>query len=66
MLARAAHGRGGVLSSRGSRIHGQGQTADRFRGPARVEYQRSRLTFFRKTRSPMTYALESIVLVVKL
>jgi len=46
-------------------IHGQGQTADRFRGPARVEYQRSRLTFFRKTRSPMTYALESIVLVVR-
>jgi N-acetylglucosaminyl-diphospho-decaprenol L-rhamnosyltransferase len=43
-------------------IHGQGQTADRFRGPARVEYQRSKLTFFRKTRGPAAYYGASAVL----
>ena len=46
-------------------IHGQGQTADRFRGPARVEYQRSKLTFFRKTRSAAEYHLASAVLVTR-
>jgi len=30
--------------------HLQGSTANRFRGPARIEYQRSKLTFFRKTQ----------------
>jgi hypothetical protein len=43
-------------------IHGQGQTANRFRGPARVEYQRSRLTFFRKTRGQFSYATVSAAL----
>lgn len=46
-------------------IHGQGQTAKRFRGPSRVEYQRSKLTFFRKTRNRPAYALLSLVLVVR-
>jgi N-acetylglucosaminyl-diphospho-decaprenol L-rhamnosyltransferase len=46
-------------------IHRQGQTANRFRGPSRVEYQRSKLTFFRKTRTPAAYALLSIVLVLR-
>jgi hypothetical protein len=46
-------------------IHGQGQTAGRFRGSARVEYQRSKLIFFRKTRSAAAYAALSIVLVLR-
>jgi N-acetylglucosaminyl-diphospho-decaprenol L-rhamnosyltransferase len=46
-------------------IHGQGQTADRFRGPARVEYQRSKLNYFRKTRSLPAYLLLSAVLVLR-
>ncbi len=46
-------------------IHTQGQTANRFRGPARVEYQRSKLTFFRKTRGSAAFAVVSIVLVVR-
>jgi len=46
-------------------IHGQGQTANRFRGPSRVEYQRSKLTFFRKTRGPGAYLAVSAVLVLR-
>jgi hypothetical protein len=46
-------------------IHAQGQTADRFRRPARVEYQRSKLTFFRKTRSLSEFAVVSAVLVLR-
>jgi len=46
-------------------IHGQGQTADRFRGPSRVEYQRSKLTFFRNTRTPAAYLVVSAVLVLR-
>ncbi len=45
--------------------HGQGQTADRFRGPARVEYQRSKLIFFRKTRGPAAYLAVSAILVAR-
>jgi len=43
-------------------MHGHGQTADRFRGPARVEYQRSRLTYFRKTGGPFICAVASAAL----
>lgn len=46
-------------------IHGQGQTANRFRGPSRVEYQRSKLTFFRKTRTLAAYLVVSAVLVLR-
>jgi hypothetical protein len=46
-------------------IHGQGQTANRFRGSSRVEYQRSKLTFFRKTRTPAAYFVVSAVLVLR-
>jgi N-acetylglucosaminyl-diphospho-decaprenol L-rhamnosyltransferase len=46
-------------------IHRQGQTANRFRGPSRVEYQRSKLTFFRKTRSPAEYFAVSVFLVLR-
>lgn len=46
-------------------LHGQGQTANRFRGPSRVEYQRSKLTFFRKTRSPAAYFAVSVFLVLR-
>jgi N-acetylglucosaminyl-diphospho-decaprenol L-rhamnosyltransferase len=46
-------------------IHIQGRTANRFRGPARVEYQRSKLTFFRKTRNSAESAVVSTVLVIR-
>jgi GT2 family glycosyltransferase len=45
--------------------HGGGATANRFRGPARVEYQRSKLTFFRKTRSWTSCCVVSSFLVVR-
>jgi GT2 family glycosyltransferase len=46
-------------------IHRGGETANRFRGPARVEYQRSKLTFFRKSRNPATAFVLSCVLVIR-
>src|SRR5580692_4635530 len=46
-------------------IHSQGQTANRFRGSSRVEYQRSKLTFFRKTRTAAAYFVVSTVLVLR-
>ncbi len=45
--------------------HAGGATANRFRGPARVEYQRSKLTFFRKTGNPAAYLVVSTFLVVR-
>jgi GT2 family glycosyltransferase len=45
--------------------HVGGATANRFRGPARVEYQRSKLTFFRKTRRPAAYLIVSAFLVLR-
>jgi len=46
-------------------VHGGGATANRFRGPARVEYQRSKLAFFRKTRSRASYLIVSASLAVR-
>jgi hypothetical protein len=46
-------------------MHLGGQTANRFRGPSRVEYQRSKLTFFRKTRTPAAYLAVSAFLVFR-
>jgi hypothetical protein len=46
-------------------VHGHGQTANRFRGPSRVEYQRSKLIFFRKTRNPAVYLLVSAIIVLR-
>jgi N-acetylglucosaminyl-diphospho-decaprenol L-rhamnosyltransferase len=46
-------------------VHRQGETANRFRGPSRAEYQRSKLTFFRKTRTPSAYRVVSAVLVLR-
>lgn len=43
-------------------IHLQGETARRFRGDARVEFQRSKLTFYKKTRSRAVYWCVSAVL----
>jgi N-acetylglucosaminyl-diphospho-decaprenol L-rhamnosyltransferase len=48
-----------------SATHSHGQTANRFRGPSRVEYQRSKLTFFRKTRTPAAYYAVSVILVLR-
>jgi N-acetylglucosaminyl-diphospho-decaprenol L-rhamnosyltransferase len=45
--------------------HTGGQTANRFRGPSRVEYQRSKLTFFRKTRRSAAYFAVSVFLVLR-
>ncbi|MGD0628232.1 MAG: glycosyltransferase family 2 protein [Terracidiphilus sp.] len=47
-------------------MHGGGQTANRFRGPSRVEYQRSKLTFFRKTRTSAAYLVVSSFLVFRI
>jgi N-acetylglucosaminyl-diphospho-decaprenol L-rhamnosyltransferase len=46
-------------------VHRGGQTANRFRGPSRVEYQRSKLTFFRKTKSAAAYISVSLFLVFR-
>ena len=48
-----------------SALHGHGQTANRFRGPSRVEYQRSKLIFFRKTRRSAAYLLVSAIVVLR-
>jgi N-acetylglucosaminyl-diphospho-decaprenol L-rhamnosyltransferase len=45
--------------------HGGGTTANRFRGSARVEYQRSKLMFFRKTRNRASYFVVSAFLVLR-
>jgi len=45
--------------------HGGGATANRFRGRARVEYQRSKLMFFRKTRNRASYLAVSVFLVLR-
>jgi N-acetylglucosaminyl-diphospho-decaprenol L-rhamnosyltransferase len=46
-------------------VHTGGHTANRFRGPSRVEYQRSKLTFFRKTRSTAAHLAVSVFLVLR-
>jgi N-acetylglucosaminyl-diphospho-decaprenol L-rhamnosyltransferase len=46
-------------------LHGHGQTANRFRGPSRVEYQRSKLIFFRKTSNRAAYLLVSAIIVLR-
>ena len=45
--------------------HGGGATANRFRGSARVEYQRSKLKFFQKTRNRASYLVVSAFLVFR-
>lgn len=45
--------------------HAGGKTANRFRGPSRVEYQRSKLTYFRKTRSAVAHICISAFLVFR-
>ena len=45
--------------------HGGAVTANRFRGPARIEYQRSKLTFFRKTRGRASYWIVSAYMVLR-
>jgi N-acetylglucosaminyl-diphospho-decaprenol L-rhamnosyltransferase len=46
-------------------IHQGGHTANRFRGPARVEYQRSKLTYFRKSRRLAVFYFVSGFLVLR-
>jgi len=46
-------------------IHQGGRTANRFRGPSRVEYQRSKLTYFRKSRGAAALHLVSAFLVLR-
>ncbi|HKV28495.1 MAG TPA: glycosyltransferase family 2 protein [Candidatus Acidoferrales bacterium] len=46
-------------------LHVQAQTANRFRSQARIEFQRSKLTFFRKSRSRPAYFFVSLLLPVK-
>ena len=42
-------------------LHLQGGTAKRFRGRARVEFQRSKLIFFKKTQPPAIYRCASVL-----
>jgi len=46
-------------------IHLGGHTANCFRGPARVEYQRSKLIYFRKSHGPAAFYLMSGFLVLR-
>jgi GT2 family glycosyltransferase len=46
-------------------VHGQGQTASRYHAEARIEFQRSKLIFFKKTRSRAAYVFLSALLPVK-
>ncbi|MGH9727460.1 MAG: glycosyltransferase family 2 protein [Candidatus Acidiferrales bacterium] len=46
-------------------LHVQAQTANRFRNQARIEFQRSKLIFFRKTRSRPAYWFVSLLLPFK-
>lgn len=46
-------------------LHLQGRTANRFRGDARVEFQRSKLIFFKKSRTLGVYLAVSALLVIK-
>jgi len=46
-------------------VHSGGHTANRFRGPARVEYQRSKLIYFKRSRGPVTYFLVSAFLIFR-
>jgi hypothetical protein len=46
-------------------VHRQGHTANRFRGPSRVEHQRSKLIFFKKSRRPAAFHVLSVFLVLR-
>ena len=46
-------------------LHGQGQTVKNFHSAARIEFQRSKLIFFRKTQPWLSYLIVSILLPVK-
>jgi hypothetical protein len=46
-------------------VHRLGHTTDRFRGPARVEYQRSKLIYLRKSMKPAVFSILSAFLVLR-
>ncbi|MHB8453233.1 MAG: glycosyltransferase family 2 protein [Acidiferrobacterales bacterium] len=46
-------------------LHAQGQTAKRFRSASRIEFQRSKLLFFRKTHGRFAYIAVSVILPLK-
>jgi len=46
-------------------LHAQGQTAKHFRSAARIEFQRSKLIFFRKTQGRLAYLTVSGILPIK-
>lgn len=46
-------------------VHGQGRTANRFRSDSRIEFQRSKLIFFKKYRPMVDYLCVSAVLPIK-
>lgn len=45
-------------------LHLQGGTAKRFRGNARIEFQRSKLTFFKKTHTPAIFLCASMLVML--
>lgn len=46
-------------------VHAQGHTANRFRSDARIEFQRSKLIYFKKNRSRPVYFFVSVLLPAK-
>lgn len=46
-------------------LHAQGQTANRFRTAARIEFHRSKLIFFKKTRTFAAYLILAALLPIK-
>lgn len=46
-------------------VHAQGKTVGRFHTAGRIEFQRSKLTFFRKTKSAWSYGAASMLLPLK-
>lgn len=46
-------------------LHAQGQTANRFRTAARIEFHRSKLIFFKKNRTFAAYLILTILLPIK-
>jgi hypothetical protein len=46
-------------------FHGQGQTAKRYRSAARIEFQRSKLIYYRKTGGALISRIVSVILFVR-
>ena len=61
----ALHGKPHASRPVAHALHAQGQTAQRFRSATRIEFQGSKLIFFRKTQGRLAYLLISAILPTK-